>query len=331
MDMSALANNRKTLFYVPSWGSTKEGKHQGGKVPNLFHLLSRLAMTVKRMIFKTPEEIELSRAANLLVCKTHAAVAEMLRPGLTGQEIDRFAEAFIRDHGAVPGFKGLYGCPSTLLVSVNNEVVHGLPDSKQIFEDGDIISIDCGTVLEEFYGDAAYTFCLGEVKEETMDLCRRTKHALYLGIDQAREGKRVGDISFAVQDYTESFGYGVVRELVGHGLGRKLHEAPDVPNFGKRGRGPKLQGGLIIAIEPMINMGTKAVVSRPDGWTIVTKDGLPSAHYEHSVAIRYGGEAADVLSDHRPIEAAIKKNKNLKIVDNIDDELVNIYQPLEVN
>ncbi len=284
-------------------------------------------MTVKRMIFKTPEEIELSRAANLLVCKTHAAVAEMLRPGLTGQEIDQFAETFIRDHGAVPGFKGLYGCPSTLLVSVNEEVVHGLPDSKQVFKEGDVISIDCGTVLHEFYGDAAYTFCLGEVAEEAMELCRRTKHALYLGIDQAREGKRIGDISFAIQDYTEGFGYGVVRELVGHGVGRKLHEAPDVPNFGKRGRGPKLQGGLIIAVEPMINMGTKAVLSRADGWTIVTKDGAPSAHYEHSIAIRYGGEAADVLSDHRPIEAAIRKNSNLQFVDNIDEELVETYQP----
>lgn len=281
------------------------------------------------MVFKTPEEIELAREACLLVCKTLTEVGKMLRPGLTGKEIDTFAETFIRDHGALPGFKGLYGCPSTLLVSRNEEVVHGLPDENQVFQEGDILSIDCGTYVNEFYGDAAYTFCLGDVAEETMDLCRRTKHALYLGIDQAREGNRVGDISFAVQQSTErQYKYGVVRELVGHGLGRKLHEAPDVPNFGKRGRGPKLQAGLIIAIEPMINLGTKSVLSKPDGWTIVTKDRRPSAHYEHSVAIRPGGEPADVLSDHRPIEAAIRENDHLTVVANLDDELVHRYQPL---
>ncbi|MEM9260213.1 MAG: type I methionyl aminopeptidase, partial [Bacteroidota bacterium] len=199
----------------------------------------------------------------------------------------------------------------------------------QVFKEGDILSIDCGTYVNEFYGDAAYTFCLGEVAEETMDLCRRTKHALYLGIYQARAGNRVGDISFAIQNFTErQHKYGVVRELVGHGLGRKLHEAPDVPNFGKRGRGPKLQEGLIIAIEPMINLGTKNVLSKPDGWTIFTKDRKPSAHYEHSVAIRPNGEQADILSDHRPIEEAIRNNPNLQEVVNIDDDLVLRYQPL---
>jgi len=283
------------------------------------------------MEYKTPEEIELVRTACLLVCKTLTEVGKMLRPGLTGKEIDAFAEEFIRDHGAVPGFKGLYGCPSTLLVSRNEEVVHGLPDENQVFQDGDILSIDCGTYLDDFYGDAAYTFCVGDVKEETMQLCRRTKHSLYLGIDQARAGKRVGDISFAVQHYTErQHKYGVVRELVGHGLGRELHEAPDVPNFGKRGRGPKLKEGLIIAIEPMINLGTKNVLSKEDGWTIFTKDRKPSAHYEHSVAIRAKGEPADILSDHRPIEAAIIENPNLKEVGNIDEELVQRYQPLAV-
>lgn len=283
------------------------------------------------MIFKTPEEIERSRIACQLVCKTLTEVGKMLRPGLTGKEIDDFAEGFIRDHGAVPGFKGLYGCPSTLLVSQNEEVVHGLPDEKQVFQDGDILSIDCGTIVNEFYGDAAYTFCVGDVPEEVMDLCRRTKHSLYLGIDAARAGKRVGDVSYAIQNYTErECNYGVVRELVGHGLGRSLHEAPDVPNFGKRGRGPQLKAGLIIAIEPMITLGRKDVHSREDGWTIVTRDGKPAAHYEHSVAITRGGAPADLMSDHRPIEEAIRGNANLKYVDNLDEELVSIYQPAVV-
>lgn len=283
----------------------------------------------RKMIYKTPEEIERSRAACLLVCETLTEVGKMLRPGLTGKEIDTFAEEFIRDNGAVPGFKGLYGCPSTLLVSKNEEVVHGLPDEDQIFEDGDILSIDCGTIVNEFYGDAAYTFCVGDVAEDVMELCRRTKHSLYLGIDAARQGNRVGDISHAVQHYTErESGYGAVRELVGHGLGRSLHEAPDVPNFGKRGRGPVLKAGLIIAIEPMITLGKRSVVSREDGWTIITIDGSPAAHYEHSIAISPDGAPADLMSDHRPIEEAIRNNPNLRVVDNIDEELVARYQPL---
>ncbi len=290
-----------------------------------------MARKGRKMIYKTPEEIERSRTACQLVCETLTEVAKMLRPGLTGQEIDTFAEEFIRDHGAVPGFKGLYGCPSTLLVSRNEEVVHGLPNKEQVFEDGDILSIDCGTIVDEFYGDAAYTFCVGDVAEEIMDLCRRTKHSLYLGIDAARQGKRVGDISHAIQYYTErECGYGAVRELVGHGLGRSLHEAPDVPNFGKRGRGPVLKAGLIIAIEPMITLGKRSVVSREDGWTIITVDGSPAAHYEHSIAIRPDGEPADLMSDHRPIEEAIRQNDNLKYVDNLDEELVAVYQPLGV-
>ena len=281
------------------------------------------------MIYKTPEEIERSRAACLLVCQTLTEVAKLLRPGMTGQEIDTFAEEFIRDNEAVPGFKGLYGCPSTLLVSKNEEVVHGLPDHNQVFEDGDILSIDCGTVVEDFYGDAAYTFCVGDVAEETMELCRRTKHSLYLGIDAARQGNRVGDISYAIQYYTErESGYGAVRELVGHGLGRNLHEAPDVPNFGKRGRGPVLKPGLIIAIEPMITLGKRSVVSRDDGWTIISVDGSPAAHYEHSIAITPDGAPADLMSDHRPIEEAIRANPNLREIDNVDEELVALYQPL---
>lgn len=283
----------------------------------------------RKMIFKTPEEIERSRVACLLVTKTLTEVSKLLRPGMTGREIDTFAEEFIRDHGAVPGFKGLYGCPSTLLVSRNEEVVHGLPDENQIFRDGDILSIDCGTIVNDFYGDAAYTFCVGDVTEDVMELCRHTKHSLYLGIDAARAGKRVGDVSFAIQRYTEKVGgYGVVRELVGHGLGRSLHEAPDVPNFGKRGRGAVLKAGLIIAIEPMTTQGRKDVHSREDGWTIVTRDGKPAAHYEHSIAITPGGQPADLMSDHRPIEEAIRNNPNLKYVDNLDEELVARYQPV---
>ncbi|MEM7571935.1 MAG: type I methionyl aminopeptidase [Bacteroidota bacterium] len=283
------------------------------------------------MIIKTPEEVELLRQSCLLVTKVLSYVASVLKPGMTGDVIDQAAEEMIRDHGAVPGFKGLYGCPSTLLVSQNEEVVHGLPNKDQVFKDGDILSIDCGTYMNEFYGDAAYTFCVGEVAEETMQLCRRTKHALYLGIDQARAGKRVGDISHAIQQYCERENkYGVVRELVGHGLGRNLHEAPDVANFGRRGNGPRLQEGLVIAIEPMINMGRRAVATKSDGWTIVTRDGKPSAHYEHSVAITADGAPADLMSDHRPVEAAIRKNPNLKEVVFLDPELEARYQPVGV-
>lgn len=264
--------------------------------------------------YKTDEEIELIRQSCHLVCKTLALVGSMLKPGVSGAHIDATAETFIRDHGAVPGFKGLYGCPSTLLVSRNEAVVHGLPSQEQIFQDGDIVSIDCGVLMNDFYGDAAYTFCIGEVDEEVMELCRVTHTALYLGIEQAVAGNRVGDISHAIQQYVErDYNYSVVRELVGHGLGRSLHEAPDVPNFGKRGRGPKLQEGLVIAIEPMINLGRREVRTDRDGWTVFAKDRKPSAHYEHSVAIRKG--AADILSTHEPIEEAIRANADLREVE----------------
>ncbi|MEZ4983449.1 MAG: type I methionyl aminopeptidase [Saprospiraceae bacterium] len=228
----------------------------------------------RQIIYKTPEEIELIRESCLLVCKTLAYVGSMLKPGMTGEEIDLKAEEFIRDHGAVPGFKGLYGCPSTLLVSRNEAVVHGLPSKGQVFKDGDILSIDCGTLMNDFYGDAAYTFCLGEVEEATLQLCRVTNESLYRGIDQAVIGNRVGDISFAIQHFTEQeHAYAVVRELVGHGVGKSMHEAPDVPNFGKRGQGTILKEGIVIAIEPMINMGRKEVRTMQDEWTIVTKTG----------------------------------------------------------
>lgn len=264
----------------------------------------------RKMIYKTAEEIELIRESCLLVCKTLAYVGSMLRPGMTGEEIDTKAEAFIRDHGALPGFKGLYGCPSTLLVSRNEAVVHGLPSRDQVFQDGDILSIDCGTYMNEFYGDAAYTFCVGEVEEEVLELCRVTNESLYLGIENALIGKRVGDISHAIQHYNEKeHNYSVVRELVGHGLGKSMHEAPDVPNYGRRGQGPVLKEGLVIAIEPMVNMGRRDVRTLQDEWTIVTKDKKPAAHYEHTIAVTKDGP--DILSDHEIIIEAIQKNPNV--------------------
>lgn len=261
------------------------------------------------MIFKTDEEIELIRESNLLVSKTLAYVASLLKPGVSGEEVDAAAEEFIRDHNAVPGFKGLYGCPSTLLISVNEEVVHGLPEGR-IFQEGDIASIDCGVYKNEFYGDAAYTFIFEGANEEVVKLCRVTNESLYLGIEQAVAGKRVGDISHAIQSYTEKeHGYGVVRELVGHGVGKSLHEAPDVPNFGRRGQGPVLKEGLVIAIEPMITMGSRKVKQAADGWTILTRDKKPAAHYEHSVAVRK--DKADILSDHSFLKEEIKKSSYL--------------------
>jgi methionyl aminopeptidase len=272
-----------------------------------------MARKGRKIIYKTAEEIELIRQSCMLVCKTLAYVGGMLRPGMTGEEIDTKAEAFIRDHGALPGFKGLYGCPSTLLVSRNEAVVHGLPSKEQVFQNGDILSIDCGTYMNDFYGDAAYTFCVGEVDEATLQLCRVTNESLYLGIEQAVIGNRVGDISHAVQHFTEKVhNYSVVRELVGHGLGRSMHEAPDVPNYGQRGRGPVLKEGLVIAIEPMVNMGRKEVRTLSDDWTIVTKDKQPAAHYEHTVAITKDGP--DILSNHEIIVEALEKNPNVQAI-----------------
>ncbi len=265
---------------------------------------------MSKIVYKTDEEIEIIRENCLLVCKTLAYVGSQLREGALGAELDANAETFIRDHGAEPGFKGLYGCPSTLLISKNEVVVHGLPN-KEAFKIGDIVSIDCGVLNKGFYGDAAYTFAIGEISEEVMRLLVVTKEALYKGIAAARKDKRLGDISYAIQYHTEKLnGYGVVRELVGHGLGRKLHEKPEVPNYGKKGRGVRLQDGLVIAIEPMINMGTHRVAQGKDGWTIYTKDRQPSAHYEHTIAIRNG--MADILSDHEMIEETIDKNDNIQ-------------------
>ncbi len=259
--------------------------------------------------YKTADEIELIRESCLLVSKTLAHVASILKPGVSGLYIDQAAEEFIRDHKAEPGFKGYRGFPATLCVSLNEGVVHGIP-TERAFESGDIVSIDCGSFLNEFYGDSAFTFALGEVDDETMDLCHVTNTSLYKGIEVVKRGNRLGDIGHAVQSYVEGeHGYGVVRELVGHGIGRNLHEKPDVPNFGKRGRGAVMKEGLVIAIEPMVNLGTKDVIQAEDGWTIISKDRKPSAHYEHTVAVTK--EGVDILSDHSFIMEAIKNNANI--------------------
>lgn len=259
-----------------------------------------------KIIYKTDEEIELIRESSLLVGKTLAEVAKLIKPGVTTLELDKMAEEFIRDNNAVPGFKGLYGCPSTLLCSVNEAVVHGLPSKKPIIE-GDIVSVDCGVLMNGFYGDVAYTFGIGEISSEVQKLLRVTQECLQRAIDVAIAGNRLGDIGHAVQSHAEANGYGVVRELVGHGLGRELHEEPQVPNYGKRGSGMQLKEGMVIAIEPMINMGKKTVKQLDDGWTIVTTDGLPSAHFEHDIAIRKG--KAEVLSTHEFVEEVLR-NKN---------------------
>ena len=235
--------------------------------------------------YKTDEEISLIRESCLLVSKTLAEVATYIQPGISTQRLDEIAEAFIRDHNATPAFKGYRDFPASLCVSVNEEVVHGIPSVKKILKEGDIVSVDCGTVLNGFVGDSAYTFAVGEISIEAKKLLKVTQECLELGVEKAIYGNRIGDISFAVQDHAEKNGYGVVRELVGHGVGKKLHEDPEVPNFGKRGSGPKLLPGLVIAIEPMINMGKKNVMEASDGWTIYAQDNKPSAHFEHTVAV----------------------------------------------
>lgn len=239
------------------------------------------------IIPKTREEIELMRESALLVSKTLGMIASEIKPGVTTLQLDKLAETFIRDHNAIPGFLGLYGCPSTLLTSVNDQVVHGLPTDRPI-QEGDIVSVDCGAIKNEFYGDHAYTFEIGEVAPETKKLLQVTKESLYVGIREFKIGNRVEDVGNAIQKYAEAHGYGVVRELVGHGLGRKMHEEPEMPNYGKRGRGKLFIEGMVVAIEPMINMGTRNIKHLKDGWTISTRDGKPSAHFEHDVAIVNG-------------------------------------------
>ena len=243
---------------------------------------------------KTDEEIELMRAANQLVGRTLAEVAKIIAPGVSTKTLDKRAEEFIRDHGATPAFLGYQGFPGSMCISVNDQVVHGIPSHKTILQEGDIVTLDCGTKLAGFTGDSAYTFAVGEISEEVHKLLKTTKESLYVGIEQAVAGNRTGDIGYAVQRYCEARGYHVVRELTGHGLGVNLHESPEVPNYGTRGTGTELRNGMCICIEPMINIGSKNVVQERDGWTIRTKTRKPSAHFEHCVAIRDG--KADILS-----------------------------------
>jgi len=262
-----------------------------------------------RIHLKSPEEIELIRKNCLIVSKALARVAEILRPGISSLEIDKAAEEVILDLGAKPGFKGYGGFPATLCVSHNDIVVHGIPGNYE-YLDGDIVSVDCGSYSEGYYGDSAYTFGIGEVEEPILKLLRVTRQSLYEGIDKARVGHRLGDVGAAIQDFTEKqHGYAVVRDLVGHGVGKNLHEAPQVPNYGKRGRGVKLQHGLVIAIEPMINLGKKDVYQEQDGWTIRTRDGSVSAHFEHTIAVLQ--EGPEILSSHTELEENMKKNANL--------------------
>ena len=260
----------------------------------------------RRIRIKTDEEVELIRESSLLVGRTLAEVAALIKPGATTLQLDAVAEEFIRDNGAEPGFKGYGGFPNTLCASLNEAVVHGIPHDLPL-ENGDVISLDCGVLKNGFYGDSAYTFEVGEVAPEIQKLLSVTKECLTLAIEQAITGKRIGDIGAAVQTHAEANGYGVVRELVGHGLGRELHEAPEVPNYGRRGNGPRLVDGMVLAIEPMINLGSREVLTDEDGWTIVTKDRLVSAHFEHDIVVRKG--QADVLSSFVEIEKVINKTK----------------------
>ena len=251
---------------------------------------------------KTEEEIEILRENAILVSKTLGEVGKAIVPGVTTKKLDQIAEEYIRSQGAVPGFLGLYGFPNTLCISINENVVHGIP-SNYALEEGDIVSIDCGAVKDGYNGDSAYTFCVGEVAPEVKALLKTTKESLYVGIEKAEEGKRIGDISNAIQEYCEKRGYSVVRELTGHGVGKKLHEDPEVPNYGRRGTGPLIKNGLVIAIEPMINMGSKNVVFERDGWTCRTRDRKPSAHFEHTIAVHNG--KADILTSFSYIEEVL--------------------------
>lgn len=258
---------------------------------------------------RTEEEIELIRKSALMVSATLTEVATFLKPGVATKVIDQLADTFIQDNGGKPSFKGYHGFPTALCISVNEAVVHGFPGD-YILQDGDIISVDCGVYMNGYHGDSAYTFAIGNVKPEVLKLLRITKESLFRGVAKAAEGNRIGDISFAIENYTaRENGYGVVRELVGHGVGKNLHEDPQVPNYGRKGDGKRLKEGMVIAIEPMINLGTRDINTLEDGWTIVTADNKPSAHFEHTTAVRKGrGEA---LSNFAPIEAAEQANKEL--------------------
>ncbi|MDE5739288.1 MAG: type I methionyl aminopeptidase [Bacteroidaceae bacterium] len=256
---------------------------------------------------KTDEEVELLRAANLLVGQTLSELARVIKPGVTTKQLDAIADTFIRDHGAIPTFKGYPNSngdsfPASICTSVNHQVVHGIPNDIPL-QEGDIVSIDCGTQLNGYCGDSCYTFVVGTISPEVQALLTTTKEALYKGIEQAVVGHRLGDISYAVQSHCEAQGYGVVREFVGHGIGKEMHEAPQVPNYGRRGNGMLLKSGLCIAIEPMITMGAKAVYMQQDHWGIITRDKKPAAHFEHTVCVRKG--QADILSSFEEIEKVL--------------------------
>ncbi len=261
------------------------------------------------ILYKTTAEIETMRDTCLLVGKAHAAVAKQLKPGMTTMQVNDIVEQFILDNGGIPSFKNYHGFPAATCISMNEAVVHGFPGA-HILKEGDIISLDIGIYKNGFHGDSAYTYAIGSISDEVKKLLKITKESLYAGIEKARQGNRIGDIAHAIQEHTEiKHGYGVVRELVGHGLGRDLHEDPQVPNYGKKGSGPKLKEGMVLAIEPMINMGVKEVVHLDDGWTILTKDGKPSAHFEHDVCITKGNP--DILTSFEEIENAERANPNL--------------------
>ena len=258
-----------------------------------------------KIFLKTEDEIELMRQANQLVGKTLGELAKHIKPGVTTLQLDQIADEFIRDHGAIPTFKGFpnpYGgpFPASICTSVNDVVVHGVPNAETVLKEGDIISVDCGTLLNGFNGDSAYTFCVGEVSEEVRKLLKTTKESLYLGIENAVAGKHLGDISSAVQEHCEAQKYGIVRELTGHGIGREMHEDPQVPNYGRRGNGVMLKAGMCIAIEPMITMGDRAIWLDKDRWTIRTRDGKPAAHFEHTIVVRKG--KAEILSSFEEVE-----------------------------
>jgi methionyl aminopeptidase len=262
---------------------------------------------MSKILYKSVEEIELIRKSSLLVSKTLGEIAKVIGPGVKTIELNKLAETFIRDNGGVPAFLHYNGFPYSLCISLNDQVVHGFP-SQHVLVEGDLVSVDCGAVLNKYYGDSAYTFAIGEVDETTETLMRVTKECLYLGIEKAVAGMRIGDIGYAVQEHAEKHGFGVVKELVGHGVGTHLHEKPEVPNYGKRGSGSKLEEGMVIAIEPMINAGRAGVKFWNDGWTVSTVDKKPSAHYEHTVAINKG--KADILSTFSYVEEVLKEKVN---------------------
>jgi methionyl aminopeptidase len=273
-------------------------------------MITKIHTIFNMSLIKTSEEIELIRESAQLVSKTLGMLASEIKPGINTLYLDNLAESFIRDHKGVPGFLGLYDFPNTLCISPNSQVVHGIPN-KEIIKEGEILSIDCGVLKNGYYGDHAFTFTVGEVDKEILQLLETTKQSLYVGIEQFKVGNRVGDVGYAIQNFNESKGYGVVRELVGHGLGKEMHEKPEMPNYGKRGSGKKFKEGMVVAIEPMINMGTPNINQLNDGWTILTRDNKPSAHFEHNIAIVNGKPKLLSTFDYIYDSLGIKSNEEI--------------------